>query len=77
MKLNTFQSIAVAGVCTSVASQIGLLLMGKEVANFIYVYPVWVGVFLLGTFVKMNSKSGGHHHHHHHDHDHSHHGEQS
>jgi hypothetical protein len=68
MKLNTIQSIAVAGVISSAASQLGLYLLDKQVDNFIYVYPIWVAIFLLGTAIRIYR--GGVVEHHHHDHDH-------
>ena len=69
IQLNLFQTMAITGVVLSLASQIGLLVMDKQVNNFWLVYAIWTTVFALSSFIKVGDD---HDHHHGHDHDHDH-----
>ena len=69
LQLNMFQSIAISGIILSIASQLGLLIMDKQVDKFWLVYAIWISVFTLSSFIKMNDD---HSHDHAHDHDHDH-----
>ena len=67
LQLNLFQSLALSGIVLSVASQLGLLIMDKQVDRFWLVYAIWMAVFALSSFIKVD---GDHDHGHDHDHDH-------
>jgi len=71
--LNTLQAISFTGLITSILAQVGLLLIGKEVYNFYYVYPAFAGIFIVGTILRYTKFANGRADHHHHDDDHSHH----
>lgn len=64
--LNTIQSIAITGVVISLAAQIGLVLVGREINHFWYVYPSWVLIFVVGAIIKQFTAPIPH------DHDHQH-----
>lgn len=66
-KPNTWQTIALTGFATSLVSQVLLRFIGKEVANFHYLYPVWAGVLLFGTWARYYWQEPPHD-----DHDHDH-----
>jgi len=64
MKFNAFQVIAIFGIIFSVAAQFVLWLMKKQVDNYIYLYPTWVGVFIFGFLINPYlSKHDDHHDH--------------
>ena len=65
LQLNLFQSLALSGIVLSVASQLGLLIMDKQVDRFWLVYAIWMAVFALSSFIKVD---GDHEHDHDHDH---------
>jgi hypothetical protein len=62
LEINLFQNIALTGIALSIMAQVGLLLMGKQVNSFWYVYVVWGVVLVLSSVIKAPS------HDHHHDH---------
>jgi hypothetical protein len=63
-KLNAFQVIAIFGIIFSLAAQLVLLIIKKEVQNFVYLYPTWVLVFIGGYLINPYlSKHDDHHDH--------------
>lgn len=63
--LNFFQTIAVTGLCTTAAAQIGLMLIDKQVENFWMLYPSFAAMFLLGSVIKYFHLDQVDDHHHH------------
>ena len=62
--MNSFQVIAIVGIILSLVAHGILWIMGKTVENFAYLYPTWIGVFLLGLLLNPYlSKHDDHHHH--------------
>ena len=64
--LNTIQSLAITGLVSSFAAHIGLLVVGREVNNFWYVYPSCVLIFAVGAIIKQFTAPIPHDHDHHH-----------
>jgi hypothetical protein len=62
---NFIQSLAFTGLVVSLASQLGLLLLGKDVPLFWIVYIVWAAVFAAGTAQRIWGKPEEDDHHHH------------
>ena len=62
-RLNAFQVIAVFGIIFSAASQGLLWLLDKQVANFYFLYPTWVLVFIAGMIINPFLPKDDHHHH--------------
>lgn len=65
--LNTIQTIALTGVITSLCSQLGLSIAEKTVEGFWKLYPVWAGVFLIGSLIRIFYKGELDDHHHAHE----------
>ena len=63
-KLNAFHTISITGIVLSLFAQLLLLIFGKDVTNFWYVYPTWALVFLFGYVWNVIDKDDGHDHHH-------------
>jgi hypothetical protein len=64
-----WQAIAATGLVVSLMAQGGLIFLGKEVENFVYLYPVWLAVFVLATLWRIlgpepDPNEHAHHHHH-------------
>ncbi len=73
LHLTLIQTIAVTGLVVSGAAEIGMYFTHKTVPNFWMLYPIWAGVFIVGTLIRVyGSPDDHHHHHHHHAEDHSH-----
>jgi hypothetical protein len=66
-EMNSYQYIAVVGIVMSLAAHVFLLIDHKDIQNFWALYVCWTLLFIIGSFINLNSKPGeGHHHHHHH-----------
>jgi uncharacterized membrane protein YbhN (UPF0104 family) len=63
--LNTIQSIAITGLVISFVAQIGLLIVGREINHFWYLYPSWVIIFGIGALLKQFAPAPHDHDHHH------------
>jgi len=62
--MNSFQVIAIFGIIFSVVAQGILWVLDKTVDHYIYLYPTWVAVFVVGTLLNPYlSKHDDHHHH--------------
>lgn len=72
IQLNMIQSLSLVGLIVSGFAQLGLKLIEKNVPDFWLVYPIWIGVLVLGTIIKMLRMDQFDDHHHHHQEDHHH-----
>ena len=62
--MNSFQVIALVGIIFTIVAQGILWVMGKTVEHYVYLYPTWVAVFVLGLVLNPYvSKHDDHHHH--------------
>jgi putative Mn2+ efflux pump MntP len=62
--MNSFQVIALVGLVFTIVAQGILWLVGKTVDHYLYLYPTWVGVFVLGLVLNPYfSKHDEDHHH--------------
>jgi hypothetical protein len=64
LQLNIFQNLAIVGLVASSASQVGLMVMHKQVDSFWAVYVVWLTVLILSTLIKVDIPDHDHHHNH-------------
>ncbi|MBC7450104.1 MAG: hypothetical protein H7259_01300 [Cytophagales bacterium] len=64
-KLNAFQVIAVFGIIFSAAAQLVLFFMDKQVDNYVYLYPTWVAIFIIGYVINpyLSKYDNDDHHH--------------
>lgn len=73
IQLNMIQSLSIVGLIVSGFAQLGLRFIEKDVPNFWYVYPIWMGVLVFGTIIRiLRMDQVDEHHHHHDDEDHHH-----
>jgi hypothetical protein len=63
-KLNSFQVIAIFGIIFSVVAQVILWILDKTVEHYIYLYPTWVAVFIVGMLINpyLSKYDDDHHH---------------
>jgi L-asparagine transporter-like permease len=63
--LGALQTISIFGIIFGLIAQLILWLMGKQVDNYMLLYPTWVVIFLVGWVIKKYAKNEHDHHHHH------------
>lgn len=61
--LAPLQTISIVGVILTLVAHIILLIRGKEIPDFWYIYPTWVFIFFLGWLLRKIFGSSDHHHH--------------
>jgi putative Mn2+ efflux pump MntP len=62
--MNSFQVIALVGLIFTIVAQGILWVVGKAVDHYMYLYPTWVAVFVLGLILNPYfSKHDEDHHH--------------
>ena len=61
-EMHSVQVIAVVGLIMSVGAHVFMLAFGNVVPSFGYIYPTWVGIFLIGFLLNLRSKPTDHHH---------------
>lgn len=64
-EMNSYQYIAAVGLVMTLAANIILLYLQKDIQTFWALYACWISLFIIGTIVNFNSKPDEDHHHYH------------
>lgn len=62
--MNSFQVIAIVGIIFTVVAQGFLWLLDKTVEHYVYLYPTWVVIFIVGLLINpyLSKYDDDHHH---------------
>ena len=49
--MNIIQILSIVGTVLGIMAHVGVTLIHKEVQGIWYIYPTWLGIFVIGTIL--------------------------